>query len=42
MKTATSPNDIHDIELLRKRLIVAEKQLIGKSQIIDKLEETIA
>jgi transposase len=39
VKTATSPNDIHDIELLRKRLIEAEKQLIGKSRIIEKLEQ---
>jgi hypothetical protein len=41
VKTATSPNDIHDIELLRKRLIAAEKQLVGKRQIIEKLEQTI-
>jgi hypothetical protein len=41
VKTATSPNDIHDIELLRKRLIAAEKQLVGKRRIIEKLEQTI-
>lgn len=42
MNTATSPNDIHDIELLRQRLIAAEKQLVGKSRIIEKQEEIIA
>lgn len=42
MNTAISPTEIHDIELLRQRLIAAEKQLIGKTQIIEKLEEMIA
>jgi hypothetical protein len=42
VNTATSPNDIHDIELLRKRLIAAEKLLVGKLRIIDKLEQSIA
>ena len=42
MNEAISPNDIHDIELLRQRLIVAEQQLIGKSQIIEKQADIIA
>jgi len=37
-----SPNDIHDIELLRQRLIAAEQQLVSKARIIEKQEEIIA
>lgn len=35
-------SDIHDIEQLRERLIVAERDLAGKVLLIDKLEQVIA
>ena len=36
------PGDIQDIEQLRERLIVAERDLAGKIRMIDKLEQVIA
>ncbi len=36
------PGDIQDIEQLRERLIVAERDLAGKIRLIDKLEQVIA
>ena len=42
MNTILPPGDINDIELLRERLIVAERDLAGKLRLIDKLEQVIA
>jgi len=36
------PGDIQDIEQLRERLIVAERDLAGKIRLIEKLEQVIA
>ena len=42
VNTLPPPSEINDIEQLRQRLIVAERDLAGKIRIIDKLEQTIA
>ncbi|WP_157735969.1 hypothetical protein [Granulosicoccus antarcticus] len=42
MNTLPPPSDINDIEQLRERLIVAERDLAGKIRMIDKLEQVIA